>query len=234
MNTFLDSSTIPALIAGADKKLTALLTELTDLGARREAAWADRDRAERDLDTAPRADTAALAGALRAGHADPGPVATREAEGRQTAAQRLLDALEVAAGQVGGDIAARVTTVRPALTTRVTAARTAAGEALDTALDAVTETLTALAAAQHADAWVAAVVGLRSTPRPPEVTVLVADRMGQRHHVDVDAVTAALSDLAHPARVQQREQEAAQSMAPGVAQNLTPYELVHGRGAVEG
>ncbi len=234
MNTFLDSSTIPALIAGADKKLTALLTELTDLGARREAAWADRDRAERDLDTAPRADTAALAGALRAGHADPGPVATREAEGRQTEAQRLLDALDVAASQVGGDIAARATAVRSALTTHITTARTAAGEALDTALDAVTEALTALTAAQHADAWVAAVVSRRSTPRPPEVTVLVADRLGQRHHVDAAAVTSALSDLAHPARVQQREQHAARSMAPGVPQNLTENEFIHGRAPVEG
>lgn len=85
MNTPIDPGTVPALIAGADKKLTALLAELADLGARRETAWADRDRAERDLDTAPRADTAALAGALRAGHADPGP---RSPPGRRKAGRR--------------------------------------------------------------------------------------------------------------------------------------------------
>ncbi len=132
------------------------------------------------------------------------------------------------------DVTARVVDKRAALVTHTDTARDKAVSALDTALVAVTAALIDLAAAQYADAWVSAVAARRPTPRPAEPTVLVEDRLGQRHHVDAAAVTAALTDLANPARGQRREQNAARSMAPGVPQNLTENEFIHGRAPVEG
>lgn len=131
------------------------------------------------------------------------------------------------------DVTNRVIDRRAALVTHTDAARDKAVHALDAALAAVTAALIDLAAAQHADAWVAAVAGRRHTPSPADPTVLVVDRGGQRHHCDAAAVTAALTDLANPARGQRREQLAARSMAPGIPQNLTEEELIHGRAPLE-
>ncbi len=229
----IDPTTTPGAIATADKPLTKLLGELTDLNAQRDRAWQDREAADRELDTASRTDTTALAGALRAGRPDPGPVAQRAAQARYTDAQRHLDALEVATDAVTEDVTTRVIDQRPALVTRADATRDKAVHALDTALTAVTSALIDLAAAQYADAWVTAVAGRRHTPSPAEPTVLVEDRFGQRHHCDAAAVTSALTDLANPARGQRREQLAARSMAPGVPQNLTEEELIHGRAPMQ-
>lgn len=230
----IDPTTAPAAVTSADKPLTKLLGELTELAAQRKRAWDDRDAADRETDTASRTDTTALAGALRAGRPDPGPVAQRAAQTRYADAQRHLDALEVATDAVTEDVTTRVIDQRPALVTHADAARDKAVQALDTALAAVTAALIDLAAAQYADAWVTAVAGRRQTPRPADPTVLVVDRLGQRHHCDAAAVTAALTDLANPARGQRREQLAARSMAPGVPQNLTEEELIHGRAPLEG
>lgn len=230
----IDPTTAPGAITAADKPLIKLLGELTDLNAQSQRAWQDREDADREIDGASRTDTTALAGALRAGRPDPGPVAQRAAQTRYADAQRHLDALEVASAAVTEDVTNRVIDQRPALVTRADAARDKAAHALDAALTSVTAALIDLAAAQHADAWVAAVAGHRQTPQAAaEPTVLVKDRFGQRHHCDAAAVTSALTDLANPARGQRREQLAARSLAPGVPQNLTEEELIHGRAPMQ-
>jgi len=229
----IDPTTAPAAITAADKPLTKLLGELTELNAQSQRAWQDREAADREIDGASRTDTTALAGALRAGRPDPGPVAQRAAQTRYADAQRHLDALEVASAAVTEDVTNRVIKQRPALITAAEAIRDTAVHALDAALASVTAALIDLAAAQYAEAWVAAVAAGRYTPSPAEPTVLVQDRFGQRHHCDAAAVTAALTDLANPARGQRRDELAARSMAPGIPQNLTEDELIHGRAPMQ-
>jgi hypothetical protein len=137
-----------------DKTLTAMLDDLARIDAEHAAAYADRDAAINEKDAAPKADVATAAAALRERRDAPGPVAVRAAEDHFEAAQRRLDAAELAALQVSGEIAthisAHASSYRKALDSRLEKQRTAAREAIDV----LHQTLLDVAKVDAARRWV--------------------------------------------------------------------------------
>lgn len=223
--------TVPPAVATGDRKLGALLTETARLSELHAEAFREREAASRAGDTASTADAQALAAALRAGEPDPGPVAQREAEDRQAAAQRQLDGVALALALVAEEVVDHVTEQRSRLTARCDDADGKARALLADVGDRLTAALTAHAAALTARRWLDSVAA-NTTPSASafEPVLRLRDRMGARCVVDAAAIVDALHDLADPSRVEAREQEDARSLRPGVPQMISPQELVTGRG----
>lgn len=233
----IDARYIPHDLIAGDKTLTGLLAELGRLEQSHEEAFRARDNASRELDAAPGSDSALYASALRAGRDDPGPVAVRTAEEKVTAAQRKLDAAEIAASQVGSEIADHVRTVAPKLREHATGQADTAREQIGQALTNLDAAMEHLEAARHGRRWVDAVAGNRTgVSAPSEPTLLIGVPSGvygdpdDHKRISYDAVRSALADLVDPQRVTARDSKRAGSLAPGVPQNLSPFEMVHGRG----
>jgi len=234
----IDTRYIPADLIAGDKTLTGLLAELGKLEAAHEEAFRARDNATRELDAAPGSDSALYASALRAGRDDPGPVAVRTAEEKVTAAQRKLDAAEIAASQVGSEIADHVRTVAPKLREHATGQADTARERIGQALTILDDALERLEAARHAGRWVDAIAGQRTGVSPPAGTTLLVglpgDMLGTEttKRISYDAIRSALRDLADPDRAAKRDAQPA-SPTGQRPQMITPYQLVHGKDAID-
>lgn len=233
----IDARYIPHDLIENDKTLTGLLAELGKLEQAHDGAFKDRDNATRELDAAPGSDTALYASALRAGKGDPGPVAVRTAQDKVEAAQRRLDAAEIAAGQVGAEICDHVRDQAARLRAQADKQAGKAREQIGATLAALDTAMDNLEAARHATRWIDAVAGDRtgvSAPSEPMLFVIgPGSELGttRADRITWHAVYDALHDLADPQRVTARESKRAGSLAPGVPQNLSEFELVHGRGA---